>query len=155
MKLQPVLATFTAAAMLTLYSLPVHAADPTEKDAIAMAERGAAFIKAHGKDEMIRKVAAKDPEFIQGSLYVDIRDIKTGIVLAHPVNPSIVGKDLTDVPDASGKKYRREIIELAAKKGSGWGDYQYKNPTTGKLEPKTTYILRVGDVVLEAGIYKK
>jgi signal transduction histidine kinase len=155
MKLQPVLATFTAAAMLTLYSLPVRAADPTEKDAIAMAERGAAFIKAHGKDEMIRKVAAKDPEFIQGSLYVDIRDIKTGIVLAHPVNPSIVGKDLTDVPDASGKKYRREIIELAAKKGSGWVDYQYKNPTTGKLEPKTTYILRVGDVVLEAGIYKK
>ena len=28
-------------------------------------------------------------------------------------------------------------------------------PTTGKIEPKTTYILRVGDVVLEAGIYKK
>jgi signal transduction histidine kinase len=155
MKLQPVLATFTAAAMLSLYTLPVRAADPTEKDAIAMAERGAAFIKAHGKDEMIRKVAAKDPDFIQGSLYVDIRDLKTGIVLAHPVNPSIVGKDLTDVPDASGKKYRREIIELAAKKGSGWVDYQYKNPTTGKLEPKTTYILRVGDVVLEAGIYKK
>ena len=155
MKLQPVLATFTAAAMLTLYSLPVHAADPTEKDAIAMAERGAAFIKAHGKDEMIRKVAARDPSFIQGSLYVDIRDLKTGIVLAHPVNPSIVGKDLTDVPDASGKKYRREIIDLAASKGSGWVDYQYKNPTSGKLEPKTTYILRVGDVVLEAGIYKK
>jgi len=155
MKLQPLLATFTAAAMLTLYALPARAADPTEKDAIAMAERGAAFIKAHGKDEMIRKVAAKDPDFIQGSLYVDIRDLKTGIVLAHPVNPSIVGKDLTDVPDASGKKYRREIIELAAKKGSGWVDYQYKNPTTGKLEPKTTYILRVGDVVLEAGIYKK
>lgn len=120
-----------------------------------MAERGAAFIKAHGKDEMIRKVAARDPSFIQGSLYVDIRDLKTGIVLAHPVNPSIVGKDLTDVPDASGKKYRREIIDLAASKGSGWVDYQYKNPTSGKLEPKTTYILRVGDVVLEAGIYKK
>lgn len=155
MKLQPVLATFTAAAMLSLYALPVHAAEPTEKDAIAMAERGAAFIKAHGKDEMIRKVAARDPSFIQGSLYVDIRDLNTGIVLAHPVNPSIVGKDLTDVPDASGKKYRREIIDLAAKKGSGWVDYQYKNPATAKLEPKTTYILRVGDIVLEAGIYKK
>ncbi|MDR7050292.1 signal transduction histidine kinase [Duganella sp. 3397] len=155
MKLQPVLATFTAAAMLSFYALPVHAAEPTEKDAIAMAERGAAFIKAHGKDEMIRKVAARDPSFIQGSLYVDIRDLNTGIVLAHPVNPSIVGKDLTDVPDASGKKYRREIIDLAAKKGSGWVDYQYKNPATGKLEPKTTYILRVGDIVLEAGIYKK
>ncbi|KQV90860.1 cache type 2 domain-containing protein [Massilia sp. Root351] len=130
-------------------------AEPSEKDAIAMAERGAAFIKANGKEEMMKKISAKDPEFLQGSLYVDMRDIHTGIVLAHPVNPAIVGKDLTDVPDANGKKYRREIIELAAKKGKGWVDYMYKNPTSGKIEPKTTYILRVGDVVLEAGIYKK
>ena len=48
-----------------------------------------------------------------------------------------------------------QLRKLAAKKGSGWVDYQYKNPTTGKIEPKTTYILRVGDAVLEAGIYKK
>ena len=131
------------------------AVEATEKDAIAMAERGAAFMKAHGKEEMMKKITAKDPDFVQGSLYVDMRDIKTGIVLAHPINPSIVGKDLTDVPDANGKKYRREIIELAQKQGKGWVDYQYKNPTSGKIEPKTTYILRVNDVVLEAGIYKK
>jgi signal transduction histidine kinase len=129
--------------------------EPSEKDAIAMAERGASFIKAHGKDEMMKRITAKDPDFVQGSLYVDMRDISTGIVLAHPYNPTIVGKDLTDVPDASGKKYRREIIELAAAKGKGWVDYMYKNPASGKIEPKTTYILRVGDVVLEAGIYKK
>lgn len=142
-------------AVLAALALSAHAADPTEKDAIAMAEKGAAYIKANGQDAFLKKIAAKDPDYLQGALYVDVRDIKTGIVLAHPVNPSIVGKDLTDIPDASGKKYRREIIELAAKKGHGWVDYQYKNPTTGKIEPKTTYILRVGDVVLEAGIYKK
>ena len=129
--------------------------EPSEKDAIAMAERGAALIKSKGKDEMMKRINAKDPDFVQGSLYVDLRDVKTGIVLAHPYNPSIVGKDLTDVPDANGKKYRREIIELAAAKGKGWVDYQYKNPTTGKIEPKTTYILLVDGVVLEAGLYKK
>ena len=138
-----------------LLSAAAQAAEPNEKDAIAMAERGAAFIKAHGKDEMMKHISARDSDFVPGSLYVDMRDINTGIVLAHPFNPSIVGKDLTDVPDASGKKYRREIIELGQKKGHGWVDYQYKNPATGKIEPKTTYILRVGDVVLEAGIYKK
>ncbi|MYN00869.1 cache type 2 domain-containing protein [Pseudoduganella sp. DS3] len=145
-----------SAPLIVLAMAAAHASnEPTEKDAIAMVEKGAAYIKQHGKDKFIEKVAAKDPDFIQGALYVDIRDLASGIVLAHPVNPTIVGKDLTDVPDASGKKYRREIIELAAKKGKGWVDYMYKNPTTGKIEPKTTYILRVGDAVLEAGIYKK
>ncbi len=146
--------TATAIA-LCLASGGALANEPSEKDAIAMAERGAALIKSKGKDEMMKRINAKDPDFVQGSLYVDLRDVKTGIVLAHPYNPSIVGKDLTDVPDANGKKYRREIIELAAAKGKGWVDYQYKNPTTGKIEPKTTYILLVDGVVLEAGLYKK
>ncbi len=148
-------AVATIAASLLHVSASAFAAEPTEKDAVAIVEKSASFLKAHGKDELIKKVAAKDPDFVQGSLYVDLRDLNSGIVLAHPFNPSIVGKDLTDVPDASGKKYRREIIELAAKKGHGWVDYQYKNPGSGKIEPKTTYILRVGDIVLEAGIYKK
>jgi signal transduction histidine kinase len=148
---------FTAATLCLALAAnsALASAEPTEKDAIAMAERGAALVKAKGKDEMMKRITAKDPDFVQGSLYVDLRDVKTGIVLAHPYNPSIVGKDLTDVPDASGKKYRREIIELAAAKGKGWVDYQYKNPTTGKIEPKTTYILLVDGVILEAGLYKK
>jgi cytochrome c len=142
------------AATLTL-APGARAADPTEKDAIAMCERGAALIKAKGKSEMMKRINAKDPDFVQGSLYIDMRDLHTGIVLAHPINASIVGKDLTDIPDANGKKYRREIIELAQSKGKGWVDYQYKNPTSNRIEPKTTYILRVDDIVLEAGIYKK
>jgi len=144
-----------ATVCLAVAAGPACAAEPTEKDAIAMCERGAALIKSKGKDEMMKRINAKDPDFVQGSLYIDMRDLYTGIVLAHPINPSIVGKDLTDVPDASGKTYRRDIINLAQKSGKGWVDYQYKNPTSGKIEPKTTYILRVDDVVLEAGIYKK
>ena len=153
--MKPTATAIVTAAALCLPCAGAFASEPTEKDAIAMAERGAAMVKAKGKEEVMKRITAKDPEFVQGSLYIDIRDVKTGIVLAHPYNPSIVGKDLTDVPDANGKKYRREIIELAAAKGKGWVDYQYKNPTSGKIEPKTTYILLVNGVVLEAGLYKK
>ena len=129
--------------------------EPTEKDAIAVVEKGAAAMKSHGKDDLMKRIMAKDPEFVQGSLYLYVRDAKTGVLLAHPMNPALIGKDLTDVPDTNGKKYRREILEIAAKQGKGWVDYTYKNPATGKIEPKNTYILKVDDVVLEAGIYKK
>ena len=132
-----------------------YAAAPTEADAIALVEKGAAFMKAKGKDEMIKRINAKDPEFVQDSLYLFMCDLKTGFLVSHPMNPALVGKDLTDVPDVNGKTFRREIITLAAKQGKGWVDYSYKNPASGKIEPKTTYIMRVDDVVLEAGIYKK
>jgi signal transduction histidine kinase len=139
------------ATILCLLCGTASAAGPTQHDAIAMAERGAVLIRTKGKDEMIKRINARDPDFVKGSLYVDLRDIRTGAVLAHPYDRWIVGQDLIDVPDANGKKYRREIIELAIARGKGWVDYQYKNPASGKVEPHTTYILRVGDVVLEAG----
>ncbi len=145
------------AATLCLATLcaPALASVPTEQDAIAMVERGAALIKAKGKAEMMSRIVARDKEFVQGELYIDMRDLYTGIVLAHPINPSIVGKNLTDIPDASGKNYRREIIEMGQAKGKGWIGYHYKNPVSGKIEPKNTYIMRVDDVILEAGIYQK
>lgn len=130
------------------------ASEPAEKDAIAMVEKGAAFMKTANKEEMIKRINAKDPDFVQGPLYLTMRDSK-GIILANPVNPAMIGKDLVDVPDADGKPFRREILELAKKKGKGWVDYKFKNPASGKVEAKTTYIQLVGDVTLEAGIYKK
>jgi signal transduction histidine kinase len=145
----------TSAFLLTALLATSAWATPSEKDAIALTERSAVFMKEKGKEALMQRITAKDPDFVQGELYVDMRDLKTGVVLAHPYNPAIVGKDLIDVPDASGKKYRRDIVELAQSKGKGWVDYLYKNPTTGKIEPKTTYVLRSGDVILEAGIYKK
>ena len=148
---------FTAAALsFAFVSASASAANFTEKDAIAMTERGAALIKAKGKEALMKAIDDKHPDFSQGNgeLYIDIRDLKTGIVLAHP-NKSIVGKDLLDVPDANGKVYRREIIETAAKHGKGWVSYMYKNPVTKALEPKITYVMRVDDLVLETGIYKK
>jgi signal transduction histidine kinase len=131
-----------------------YANEPSEKDAIALVEKGVAFMKAKGKDEMIKQINAKDPEYVQGSLYLVMRDNK-GVVVANPVNPAMIGKDLLDVPDVDGKLFRREILEVAKTKGKGWVDYKFKNPASGKVEAKTSYIYRVGDVTLEAGIYKK
>jgi len=128
------------------------AAAPGEKDAMALADRGAQFVRAHGKEAMIAKINGKDPEFNQGALYLAMRDLN-GITLAHPTT-ALVGKNLLDVPDADGKLFRQEMLRVAKGKGSGWVDYKFRNPESGKVEAKSTYVLRVGDVALEAGIYK-
>jgi len=78
-----------------------------------------------------------------------------GVMVAHPKNSKLVGKNLLEVPDVDGKLFRKEIVELAKSKGSGWVDYKYKNPQTGKTEAKTTYLKKVGDLILCCGIYKE
>ncbi len=123
-----------------------------EKDAVALVERGAEFIRAYGKEEIIRKINSKSPEFIRGSLYLAIRDLR-GITVAHPT-VALVGKDLLEVPDADGKLFRQEMLALAKGRGLGWVDYKFRNPETGTVQAKHTYVLRVGDVALEAGYYR-
>ena len=127
-------------------------ATPSEKDAMALAEKGAQFVRQHGKDAMIAKINGKDAEFNQGALYLAMRDLN-GITVAHPTT-ALIGKNLLDVPDADGKPFRQEMLAVAKGKGKGWVDYKFRNPQTGKVEAKSTYVLRVGDVALEAGIYK-
>jgi signal transduction histidine kinase len=136
---------------LLLCCWSVHAA-PAEKDAVALAEKGAQFVRAHGKAEMIARINGKDPEFNQGALYLAMRDLQ-GITVAHPTT-ALIGKNLLDVPDADGKPFRQEMLAVAKGPGKGWVDYKFRNPASGKVEAKRTYVLRVGDVALEAGIYK-
>ncbi len=130
----------------------VALAAPNEKDAVALTEKGAQYVRAHGKAEMAARINSRDPDFNQGALYLAMRDLN-GITLAHPTT-ALIGKNLLDVPDADGKLFRQEMLALARGPGRGWVDYKFRNPETGKVEAKRTYVLRVDDVALEAGIYK-
>ena len=132
----------------------VARAEPTEKDAVALVEKGAQFMRLHGRDEMISKINTKDPDFYSGALYLAMLDMN-GITIAHPTT-ALIGKNLIDVPDADGKVFRREMIAVAANgQGKGWVRYKFMNPANGKVQPKFSYVLRVGDIALEAGVYKR
>ena len=47
--------------------------------------------------------------------------LSDGTTIAHPINHTIIGKNLTNVPDQSGKYFRKEIWEQARlKEPVGW-----------------------------------
>lgn len=122
-------------------------------DAIALVKDAEKFIKANGKEKALQEMSKPDGKWVKGELYVFAYDLQA-VMVAHPKNPKLVGKNLMEVPDVDGKLFRKDIVELAKAKGSGWVDYKYKNPETGKIEDKTTYLLKVGDIILCCGIYK-
>jgi methyl-accepting chemotaxis protein len=56
--------------------------------------------------------------------------------------------------DPDGKFFIKEIIHTAVASGSGWVDYKYSNPKTGKVEAKASYVELVDGMVVGCGIYK-
>ena len=128
-----------------------YAAD--RDDAKALVKRAAAYVKYQGKEKALAEISTSKGMFDKGELYVFAYDLD-GVMLAHPKNPALIGQNLIAVPDAEGKLFRKEIVEKAKSKGSGWVDYIYLNPETKRQEHKSTYFQKVGDIIICCGVYK-
>jgi cytochrome c len=136
---------------LFCFAVVSYAAD--RDDAKRLVKQAAAYVKYQGKDKALAEISTPKGMFDKGELYVFAYDLQ-GVMLAHPKNPALIGQNLTNVPDTEGKLFRKEIVDKAKSQGSGWVDYVYLNPETNKQEHKTTYFLKVGDVIICCGIYK-
>lgn len=135
---------------LGLFGLSPLVAASEKDQAVALVNEAAKAVTA-GRDAGLQAIQAG--KFVKGEIYVFAYDMNA-VMLAHPKNPKLVGQNMMDKPDVEGKLFRREIAEKARSAGTGWVDYVYKNPDTQKVEQKTTYLKRVGDVVLCAGVYR-
>lgn len=110
------------------------------------------LIETVGEDSALKAISDTAGPFVQGELYVFVYDFQ-GVVVAHSQNPKLVGKSMLDVPDVEGKPFRREILKLASTTGLGWVDYRYRNPVTDRTGSKSTWIRRIGRLVVCCGVY--
>lgn len=117
-------------------------------EAQAMAEAAAAYLVANGPD--VAYPAFNDgPEWHDRDLYVFVIDA-AGMSLSHGANRDLIGTDLSNLVDRNGVYFVREFLTVEV---AGWIDYVYTNPVTGADEPKSSYIIRVGDVIVGVGAY--
>jgi cytochrome c len=125
----------------------------TSKEAQDMVNAAVSYLKSNSPEKAYAVFNAKSGKFGNKDLYIFVVDFN-GMTLAHGGNNALVGKSMKDLRDPDGKFFIKEMIELARSKGNGWVDYKWPNPITKKIETKTTYIQRAGDLFLGCGIYK-
>jgi hypothetical protein len=142
-----------ATCLIGLFAFAGLAFASGKDDAKALVKKAAAYVKYQGKGKAIVEISKPKGMFDKGEEYVFAYDLQ-GVMVAHPKNPALIGKNLIGIPDSEGKMFRKEIVELAKKKGSGWVEYMYLNPETNEQEQKTTYIQKVGDLIVCCGTYE-
>jgi cytochrome c len=77
-----------------------------------------------------------------------------GVTAAHGGNPKFVGRNMIDLKDVNGKPFIKEMADVVKAKGKGRVDYKWLNPLSKEIDAKSTYVEKVGDLVLGCGIYK-
>lgn len=128
----------------------------TQEEALALVKKAIAYYKANGKEKTFAAINEQNPEFKSKDLYLFASVTKEGAPLAaHGANPKMVGKDMSQLKDAEGKPFAKQILDLGmSKEGKGWVDYKWPNPVTKVIEQKTTYVERVDDLYFACGVYK-
>jgi signal transduction histidine kinase len=131
---------------------PVDAEDRgTEAQAKALVAKAIAAYDAKGKS-VFAEMTAPSTAFTQLDLYMFVigPDHRT---VAHGADASQVGRDVLAIKDAAGKLFGRELFDKATQKGT-WVNYIYKDPETGKEEPKSSWVVRHDNYVFGCGVYR-
>ncbi len=126
----------------------------TAAEAEAMVKKAVQLIKTDGKEKAFPEFNNPKGKFVDRDLYITVYDLN-GKCLAHGANSKMIGKDLIDLKDPDGKPFVKERVEMAKTKDKFWLDYKFTNPLSKKIEPKSMYTEKAGDLLINCGIYKK
>jgi hypothetical protein len=112
------------------------------------------FLSASGQAG-IAEFNQKDSRWVWKDTYVFVMDLDTVVVLAHPMNPKLLGRDQIGLKDIKGNFLFIQFCEKAAEDGGGWVEYWWPKPGQQTPSRKVTYVLRVPGttLVVGAGVY--
>jgi cytochrome c len=136
-------------AMLVMPMLAWAAGQATPDEAKAMAVKAAAYLQSVGPVKAFPEFDAKDGPWRDRDLYVTVQN-RQGVMVAHGTNPGLIGRSVLELKDVDGKPFNHEIHEI---KDAGWVTFKWQNPLTKAVEPKTMYVIRVGDYTVGVGAY--
>jgi len=154
--LKKLIATMIGVSFLVLVSGNITIATQfgTAGEAEALVKKAIELTKNDGKEKAFAEINNPQGKFVDRDLYIFVYDLN-GKCVAHGFNKKMIGKDLFEMKDPDGKYFVKERIEIAKTKGKGWQDYKFTDPITKKIEPKTAYVERIGDLIVGCGIYKR
>jgi len=125
------------------------AGQATPDEAKAMAIKAAEYLKSVGSEKAFAAFDAKDGPWHDRDLFVVVLDAK-GVMVAHGANAGLIGRTVLDLRDVDGKPFNRDWIAV---QDTGWVNFKWQNPLTKVVEPKTCYVIHVGDDWVGVGAY--
>ena len=133
--------------------------DYTPEQALAQAQamvaRAVEYMDEHGIASLIEKVNADSSEFHDGEFYVFVM-ANTGSIVAHPIDPNLVGMPVKQVKDPDGKPFLRRLVKAATRNPDGsWVDYRWVNPVTDEAADKSSWLVMKSGHIIGSGVYSK
>ena len=137
------------------------AAVSTRQDVQSFVQCAYEFVQHMGFAEA-RRAFHEDPRWRQGSIYLFVTESTPvshqAVRFVFPPDPAQEGMPRGRLGDAFGDHFG-EIYRVVDGFGEGWVYYGFRNPTTGRVAPKVSYVKRIdwdgNAALIGAGIYSR
>lgn len=118
-------------------------------------------MNAEGTETAFLDFNAPSPssEFIDGELYIFVIDIQNigiqkAIMVAHGANETLIGTEVYDLQGRQGKYVVRDMAEAVDNPYQrGWSTYYWKNPSDMLVREKHSYVVKIKNYIVGAGVY--
>lgn len=145
--------TMVSAAEISVVKKTPTVTRASAKEARAMLDQAARLLEEKPPATAFAAFNNQKGQYVKHDLYVFVVG-RDGIMHAHGGAPDgLVGMQVLDLRDASGKALIREMLEVAPEKGFGQVQYVWLNRVSNKVEDKTAFVRRVGEYVVGVGFY--
>ncbi len=149
---------FLVSASMIIMTSAAFAADKdargTQAEAKAMLERAVAYYQANGRTKALAEFSRKRPPFSDRDLYVFCIG-PGGKLVANGAYREYLNLSADILKDADGRPLGSRAWDIAIKNGKGELHYNWLNPVTKLIEPKVSYLARVGQDVCGVGSYDR
>lgn len=125
----------------------------TAEEAVELVKKAISSFKTNGVQSTFSEISDPLGQYVDRDLYVAVYD-ENGRNVAHGANAKLIGQDLMSATDGGGKLYVRERIDLVRNQVSAWQNYQFMNPVSSQIEPKSMYLEKYSNFIVGCGIYE-
>ena len=123
------------------------------KEAGELLERAVEFMKSNGPDKSIVEFNDRKGNFVSNEYYVYLVGLDGIMYASGGASRTFVGLNVSNLHDAAGKMFIREMLDKAKTSESGTIKYVWINHVSNREELKTTLFRKVGNYLLCVGYY--
>ena len=124
----------------------------TASEAFQLVARAKQAFERMPRQEYLRALSDPKNGFFDRDMYVFALDAQ-GAYLAFGGNPDKVGTRVQDIRGVDGNALLAAIVRQA-EQAPGWVEYDIVNPVTRRVQPKMSFVVKLGDLYVGCGVYK-
>ena len=137
--------------LVTLHAQSAPRGTPAE--ARSMLEKAVTHYQQMGRAKALADFTSKRTPFVDRDLYVFCFSPDL-TVSAHGADASQVGVKIDNLKDADGFAFGTAMFEAGQQPDGGSVEYKWLNPVTKQVEPKISFVRKVGEDVCGVGAYQ-